>query len=135
MLSKALTTYVHHVWYSRPLVIFHGLEDRVEAENYVGFLRKIGIYLKDIAWYSFDESVRGEFCVQWREALKLEEYPIQILPPPYLNADARSWFGIMPRFSFVEPEAVASKYTNVENPGAYGFRYLMLMEFIRFGSH
>jgi hypothetical protein len=134
MVDQALRSYVHRVWHHRDRVIFHNLNAAEEAENYVAFLRKLDINLKNIGWYSFDKSVRSPHCVAWRERLRLEDYTIKILPPTNSDAEgSRSWFGIMPEFKFIDPDTKKEKYPNIESPGAYGFRFLMVMAFIKFG--
>lgn len=130
--QRALWSYVHRVWRYEDRVMFHSLSELEEAKNYVEFLRKLEINLKDIGWYSFDKSERAPACSAWRKGLHLQDYHIEIIGAPNPKAYTSEWFEIMPNFKF-KTEDGTERYTSISNPGAYGFRFLMVMGFIRFG--
>ena len=125
----ALHCYVHHVWRDRNLVVFHSLAEVAEAQNYVEFLCRLGILRRDIRFISFDDRQKSATLASWKRALRLNRHSkIEHLKAPNSSADCvNSWLAIEPRFH------LHSAHVKLQNPGAFGFRFLMVMAFIAFG--
>ena len=130
LVRDALDCYVHRVWHSRGgIVVLHSPAEANEALAYIEFLTELGIARKDIRWFSFRKAERSRHLAEWKRILGLNRHnAIERLRPPNDKADsAEAWFGIAPRLDgYVDA-------TNLKNPGAFGFRFLMLMGFIAFG--
>jgi hypothetical protein len=129
MFQRALRCYVHQVWRDRDLVVFHSLAEAAEAKNYVEFLSRLGILRQDIRWISFDDRQKSSTLASWKRALGLNRHnKIERLKAPNSSAGCvNSWLAIEPRFHF------HSAHAKLQNPGAFGFRFLMTMGFIAFG--
>jgi hypothetical protein len=130
LVRNTLDVYLHRVWHSRGgIVVLHSPAEGDEALAYIEFLTELGIARKDIRWFSFCKAERSRHLAEWKGILGLNRHnAIERLRPPNDKADsAETWLGIAPRLDgYVDA-------TNLKNPGAFGFRFLMLMGFIAFG--
>lgn len=131
LVESALYSYVHRVWRSRGLVVFHSPAEANDVRAYVEFLTELGIARKDIRWFSFSKVKRSKYLAEWKRILGLNRHNrIERLRPPNSKADAaEAWLGI----ALCLNEYIEAK--NSKSPGAFGFRFLMLMAFIVFGGN
>jgi hypothetical protein len=92
-------------------------------------LDRLEINLNAIEFISFDPSLHSPWPKRWRKALGFSE-GTQIAKRDSLffgREDTRSWLEIRPTF-------LMSKLPVDKGSGVFGFRYLMVMAFIAFGS-
>ena len=129
--SKALRMYAHGVWSSENFLVFHDpAKDFSEARTYIDFLVLLGILRKDILYVSFEPTQRSAHRAEWRKLLGLNQrdHFVTRIPPNKNSRGSFLWLGIEPQFN-LGPAANQAK-----NPGSLGFRYLMLMGYLRFSS-
>ncbi len=129
--EAGLRCFMSHVWETRPLVVFHDPDQEGDdAVNFVRFLEALAIDRKNIRWFSFISGQRSAYRKQWRTILGLNSHDhIKNLTAPNADSDAaEKWFGIRPS---LEPWAGAA---HSDNPGAYGFRFLMMTAYLRWNE-
>jgi len=123
--ADALRCYRELVWDTKPMVVFHDPSDAEgkRAFAFVQFLNALEIGRKSIRWFSFIKGSRSSYLAKWKRHVKYNRHDndIENIPRP----GGEKWFGIMPQLDKWAGEQHA------ENPGAYGFRFLMRMAYLR----
>lgn len=123
--AAALRCYQELIWDTKPLVVFHdpsGAEGK-RAFAFVQFLNALDISRMKIRWFSFIKGRRSTHLAKWKNQVKYNRHDnrIENIPRP----GGEKWFGIMSRLD----EWAGEQHS--ENPGAYGFRFLMRMAYLR----
>lgn len=121
--AAAIRCYQACVWNTKPIVVFHDPCEGEKAFAFVQFLGRLGIRRKNIRWFTFIEGRRSPYRAIWKEQLKFnpDDNEIENIP----RRSGEKWFGIMPRLERWAGER------HSENPGAFGFRFLMRLAYLR----
>ncbi len=130
LLRNALSAYVHAVWLTRDYALFHHPEtDGPRARYLLDLLLALNLPLRDIGFLRFQPPSGDGWSRRWRQSLGLTAYVrFEIRKPPNPDAPSTaSWLAIEPRFHFREAPSVKS-------PGLAGFRYLLILGYIAFGT-
>ncbi len=130
VLILGLDAYVHTVWLTKDYAVFHHPDsDGTAARSFLGLLQAMHLQLQSIRFVRFQPRSQEAWPHRWRQCLgqtKYISFDIQSSPNPGAKATA-SWLAIEPRFHF-------QANPKVNSPGLAGFRYLMVMGYIAFGS-
>ncbi len=129
LVQAALDSYIHRVWRTRSLVVWHDPLEAGETKKFFDFLLQLGLNRKDIQWVSFDDAIRSRPLAEWKRELHLSHYDsiVKDSAPNRKVSTTERWLAIEPMLGrFCKPGTQA-------NPGAYGFRFLLLIGFIAFG--
>ncbi len=130
ILASGVDAYVHRVWSSRSYPVFrYAHRSGKDARAFHQLLDRLEINLNATGSISFDPSSHSLWPNLWRKALGFSER-IRITKRRTLffgREDTRSWLEIRPTFRL-------SKIPDDKGSGVFGFRYLMVMAFIAFGS-
>lgn len=123
--SASIRCYQEFIWDTKSMVVFHNPSETEgkRAFDFVQFLNALDINRKKIRWFSFIKGSRSTYLAKWKHHVKYNRHDNEIenLPRP----GGEKWFGIMPRLD----EWAGKQHS--ENPGAYGFRFLMRMAYLR----
>lgn len=123
--AAALRCHQELIWDRKPMVVFR---EPTETEGkrayaFVRFLKLLEINRKKIRWFSFSRRSRSTDLATWKRYVKYNPNDNKI---ENISGQGREeWFGIMPRLD----EWAGVKRSN--NPGAFGFRFLMRMAYLR----
>jgi integrase len=130
LLEAGLGVYVHAVWLSKNFALFHHPDkDGIRARQFRDLLLALKLQLRHISFLRFKDQPKTGWSGRWREKLGRSKYvTFEICNPPNKDSDGcASWLAIQPRFCFEEDPLVLG-------PGLAGFRYLMTMGYIAFGT-
>lgn len=124
LLMRGIDAYVNWVWFWESCPVFPNPEENGnEATAFFKLLRALRVCTKDIRFGSFD-CKGSDSRRRWREILELSQrFQFEPWEAPHGDGDSkRPWLAIKPTFKFDSP--------NVESPGLFGFRFLIVMSFI-----
>lgn len=123
LLQDALQIFVQRVE-ANVFVRFDSPEFASEADRYIAFLRSFNLPKRRIELISGDNSVHSKWKAVWKDALEIPNLMIQARP--------RSGFFGSNSALFVRPDFQYSQKTPGTGPA--GFRFLMAMAYIVYGS-
>jgi hypothetical protein len=123
--AATIRCYQEFVWGTKSMVVFHdpSEDEGKRAFAFVQFLNALGIERKKIRWFSFIRGSRSSDLAKWKKYVKYNWHDNEIENLPHPGGE--KWFGIMPRLD----EWAGRQHS--ENPGAFGFRILMRMAYLR----
>jgi len=124
--AAALRCYQDLIWDRKPMVVFRNPTESEgkRAYAFVQFLKSLEINRKKISWFTFlKKRSRSTYRATWKRYVKYNPNDNKI--ENVLHHGHEEWFGIMPRLD----EWAGVKRSN--NPGAFGFRFLMRMAYLR----
>ena len=130
LVQAALDSYIHRVWRTRSLVVWHDPLEAGETRKFFDFLLQLGLQRQDIQWVAFDDAVRSRPLADWKRELHLSHYDriVKEKTPNRKASTTERWLAIEPMLHRFCDSATQA------NPGAYGFRFLLLIGFIAFGQ-
>jgi hypothetical protein len=121
---EGIRCYLQRVWETKSIIVFQDVSEGEQAFAFVQFLGELGIMRGDIDWFTFVKGrERSSDRAEWKKKVRYNRHDndIQNLP----RQGGEKWFGIKPRL-----EKWAGDQRSM-NPGAYGFRFLMRMAYLR----
>lgn len=125
LLKAGLSAYVQAAWFTKDFALFHHPDTEGPcARNFLDLLLGLKLQLRDIGLLRSKNVSNAGWSRRWRESLGLSKYITFEKGIPQAPA---SWLAIEPRFLFRHDPAVMSA-------GLAGFRYLMVMGYIAFGT-
>jgi integrase len=130
LVERGVEAYVTSVWSSQSYPVFHHpSRDGDRARSFLDLLRKLKIRLKDIHLMSFDPHERSKWTAPWSTVLGISSrFVFEKWKNPFgLIESSESWLAIGPEFGF-DTRAL-------NGSGIFGFRFLMVMAYVSFGSH
>jgi Phage integrase family len=128
-MRSVLGYYVHHVWKTSNVPLFHNPARPEDAVRYQCFLRALGVEDSQLRLVFFGQRRKSAFRRQWKDALNITwrwKGTSDFWKPPYgESAASERWLGIEPVFGS-QPHGTGQQ-------GSNGFRFLMVMAAIAFG--
>ena len=130
LLKAGLDGYVNAVWSTKNFAVFHHPDtEGIKANTFFDLLLALKIQFYNVGFIRFTREEQSGWVRQWRKALH-RRHGLDFETQKLSNTDSESkesWLAIEPRFHFAQEQRVMS-------PGLSGFRFLMVMAYIAFGT-